>query len=417
MPVAPAGRPDWLVEPTVDADSAHGASHRADHTSLPVLPGRSSADVDAGDVPAGRSAQSVSALRRFAGVDLDNPITLFKSFDRRSAGNGGREDGVGMGTKVDGFMPQLNSGRRRPAERLASAMIFAAFVAVAALVGVICVTSLNAAFQDEKNTENLLHDARAFVPAQPGGTLPIDSFEGLQKPNMGHELSPHDNWAGHNFDVAFVTGDGGNSQEAKSSLGRMQQLTGVSRAAPAITAHVHGTRMSGLLHQKKSEGKETSADIQESLDKQADYIIGYPDLSDHSKGRTQDLVQRSHGNRIGMPALPALHPLRIQQEHHALRIGVYPVCVCACACACVCCVVCEAQKVHAHRSRNSKGNRETILDTSVSLGSMNFLFTQKGEQLVDTSVSLGNINFLFTQKDGHELATCSTFFGGGHLVV
>ena len=234
-------------------------------------------------------AQPASKSHWFAGVDLDSPIGFVKGLNRSFAAGAVAEDGGEMGDSMKGHgVRRLVPMRRRPAERLASAMIFAAFVAVAALVGVICVSSLNAAYQDERNTENLLHDARAFVPAKTGGTLPIDSFEDVQRPK-GHV------WAEHNFDTDFIDGDLG--QEDARSPGRTQQLTNVQRTGHAIEAHVpgdhlHGKRVWGWLHKDKhsAAGHESSAAIQENLDKQADYIIGYPDLGKDEAARTQRLV-------------------------------------------------------------------------------------------------------------------------------
>lgn len=330
----PAGR---RVEPAAeDSEALHAeiepgvpSAHRAGVLfELQQLPGRPAEADGHDDTPAVRSGQPACERNCYAGVDLDDTAGFIKGLDRSvyfMAGRG-REDGGDLGysnAKGHGLLRRLNPVQRRPAERLASAVIFAAFVAVAALVGVICVSSLSAAYQDEKNTEDLLHDARAFVPAKPGGMLPVDSFEDVQQPNrnMGHELnrlykrSAHHSWAGHDFDVAFVDGD--LDQEAKSTLGRTQDLASVPKPARTMQVphHVHGKRVWGWLHKKNAatDGVDSSADIQASLDKQADYIIGYSDLEFHSPARTEGLMQRLHGSRIGKGIMshhiPALKPM------------------------------------------------------------------------------------------------------------
>jgi len=344
------------VEPAEEAlpselEAPSGTSapgHRAVHFELQELSGRP-ADADEhgehneGDVHGGRGgvrpAQPASESRWYSGVDLDDPIGFIKGLDRTLGGMApGRGDSgeLGDSPKWQGAVRRLNPVRKRPAEQLASALIFAAFVAVASLVGIICVSSLDAAYQDERNTDDLLHDAQAFVPAKLGGTLPVDAFEDGQQPNkqMGNELnrlykeSAHHSWAGHDFDVAFVTGGGGQvprqRAEADSTSGRMQTLAEVPKPVHATEAHlprqhVHGKRVWGWLH-KSSEAdkaKQSSHDISESLSKQADYIIGYPDLEDNSPARTEGLVQTPHGSRIRkgmlnwhMKPMPLMHKVQ-----------------------------------------------------------------------------------------------------------
>jgi hypothetical protein len=344
MPPPPGHRVEPAEEETRPAELEAGVlpAHRPGVLfELQQLPGRPAVADAHDDNTAGRSEQPASERNWYAGVDLDDTVGFIKGLDRSLAAIAGRGRGDGgdigySNAKGHGHVRRLNPVRRRPAERLASAVIFAAFVAVAALVGVICVSSLSAAYQDEKNTEDLLHDARAFVPAKPGGTLPVDSFEDVQQPNrnMGHELnrlyteSAHHNWAGHDFDVAFVDGDLG--QEAKSTQGRTQDLASVPKPVHTIEAphHVHGKRVWGWLHKKSAaaDGEDSSADIQESLDKQADYIIGYPDLADHSPARTEGLVQRPHGSRIGKGMMshhiPALKPMA--PMHKVQSLGTLP---------------------------------------------------------------------------------------------
>jgi len=282
-----------------DAPAGGSALHRGVLFELQQFDGAAAEHADEGSGGAAADAhgaswgpaQPASKGRWFAGVDLESPIGFVKGLNCSFAsGAAAGRDGGEMGdiSKKGHGVRRLVPMRRRPAERLASAMIFASFVAVAALVGVICVSSLNAAYQDERNTENLLHDARAFVPAKTGGTLPIDSFEDVQRPK-GHV------WAEHNFDTDFIDGDLG--QEGASSPGRTQQLTNVPRPGHTIEAHVpgdhlHGKRVWGWLHKDKNSaaGHESSAAIQENLDKQADYIIGYPDLGKDEAARTQRLV-------------------------------------------------------------------------------------------------------------------------------
>jgi hypothetical protein len=265
-----------------------------------------------------------------ASVDLDDPMSFLRQgLSGRAAGRDQEAGQPKDAEKSNEGVRRLVPVRRRPAEQFVSALIFAAFVAVAAVVGVICVSSLDAAYQDERNTEDLLHDARKFVPAKPGGTLSVDSFEDVQQPARGQGMGPELNrlykesaqhsWAGHDFDVAFVTGDGHKSQKSAITSGRLQQLVGAPRPAHGIEAkmpvhHVHGKRVWGWLHKaSKPKGSyESSAAIQESLDKQADYIIGYPGLDDSAPARTERLVQSPHSSpRVGpvfkMPAMPAMH--------------------------------------------------------------------------------------------------------------
>jgi hypothetical protein len=82
----------------------------------------------------------------------------------------------------------------------------------------------------------------------------------------------------------------------------------------AIEAHVpgdhaHGKRVWGWLHKDKhaAAGQESSSAIQENLDKQADYIIGYPDLGKDEAARTQRLVGMSRMHQV--QTLGTLPPL------------------------------------------------------------------------------------------------------------
>lgn len=300
-------------------EGAQGAVHRSVHFELQDLPGR----------PGQADENRYRGGSRWYGIDLDNPVSFVKGLDRLAQTAVRDDDGVELGESMKGhasgrrFAPV--HGRRRPGERLASALIFAAFVAVAAVVGIICVTSLDAAYRDEKNTENLLHDARTFVPANPGGTLPVDSFEDVQQPTsqMGNELSriykesAHHSWAGHDFDVAFVTGDGDNEgTQDKSRAGHMPQVgiqgtDSLSKKPKPLVHHGHGERVWGWLHKGAAAKKGTAAssDLSENLGKQADYIIGYPNLGESSRARTQKLAPIPDLKLRGEQSLGVLQPL------------------------------------------------------------------------------------------------------------
>ena len=346
-PLVPAGRRAEEPAPGEampgELETPQAAAHRGIHFELQELAGRP-ADVEELDDGHGarrgaggrsRAAQPAGESRWYAGVDLDDPIGFMKGLDRTLAssmgavrGNGGE---LGESPQWQGTVRRLQPVRKRPAERLASAIIFASFVAVAALVGIICVSSLDAAYQEERNTESLLHDARAFVPANLGGTLPVDSFEDVQQPGKNLQVGPelnklykesaHHSWAGHDFDVAFVTGGERKGQVFPSSPGSMQALAGVPRPVRAIDAHlpthhVHGKQVWGWLNKNGDtvRVKQSSNDISESLSKQADYIIGYPDLEEKSPARTEGLVQTPHGSRtvrgMHMQLMPHMYPVQ-----------------------------------------------------------------------------------------------------------
>ena len=147
----------------------------------------------------------------------------------------------------------------------------------------------------------------------------MDSFEDVQQPasKMGNELSrlykesAHHSWAGHDFDVAFVTGDRDHhGLGVKATAGRGQvhvqrQHVHSQKTAPPVH-HAHGMRVWGWLHNK---GKETSSDLSENLGKQADYIIGYPNLADGSRARMQKLAPTPDLKMQGKQILGALPPL------------------------------------------------------------------------------------------------------------
>jgi len=321
---------------SAESEDTTGALYRSVHFEPLEVAGRPG-EADPRRLRAGGS--------RWYGIDLDNPVSFINGLGQAAAARD--DDGVELGESLKGHASgrRFAPVRRRPGERLASALIFAAFVAVAAVVGVICVTSLDAAYRDEKNTENLLHDARTFVPAKPGGTLPVDAFEDVQQPasKMGNELSrlykesASHSWAGHDFDVAFVTGDGGKTREATSTHGRVQELAGIpGRHAHTITAqvpphHAHGKRVWGWLHHKgvaDAKGKETSAELSENLGKQADYIIGYPNLDDSSQARTQKLAPMPGLNFHEGQSLGVLSPIG-GDAHSASVKNAQQVSVCA----------------------------------------------------------------------------------------
>jgi len=332
-----------------ELENPQAAAHRGIHFELQELTGRP-ADVEElddehsaykGAGGRSRATQPAGESRWYAGVYLDDPIGFMKSFDRTLASGmgAGRGDGgeLGESPQWQGAVGRLQPVRKRPAERLALAIIFASFVAVAALVGIICVSSLDAAYQEERNTENLLHDARAFVPANPGGTLPVDSFEDVQQSGKNLQVGPelnklynefaHHSLAGHDFDVAFVTGGETKGQVSLSSPGRMQALAGVPRPVRAIEAHlpthhVHGKRVWRWLNRNGDtvRVKQSSNDISESLSKQADYIIGYPDLEEKSPARTEGLVQTPHGSRI----VNSMHMLLMPQMHSVQSLSPMP---------------------------------------------------------------------------------------------
>lgn len=257
--------------------------------------------------------------RWYSDIEWQGPIGFFL-MKARDRGHHADMDGTEFGLKCNGPVRRFSPVRRRPGERLASALIFAAFVAVAAVVGIICVSSLMAAYQDEKATDNSLRDARNFVPAQASGALAVDSFADVQQPNtrMGDELShlyresAHHSWAGHDFDVAFVTGGDGDSNEKSTSRGRTQQLAGLGRSArtPIPNLNMRSARQEGGQDKsvdssmKRRHPSSGRGSLQQSLANQADYIIGYPDPKG-SPGFTRPVEVAAYPHPAGL-AVPVI---------------------------------------------------------------------------------------------------------------
>ncbi|KAJ1479446.1 hypothetical protein T484DRAFT_1902869, partial [Baffinella frigidus] len=112
-------------------------------------------------------------------------------------------------SKFDRLVGQ-NSRRSRPMEKIMSTVLFAAFVAVAVLVGVMCVGSVKDALTAESRTEKLLTTGREEPGSvavqrleQRGGSISTLQSGGGGRAAGGKRAGAH-NWADHSFDMSIV---------------------------------------------------------------------------------------------------------------------------------------------------------------------------------------------------------------------